>query len=599
MSVHRWLLFIGKCRRSHAFAGVVAALCVVFAVASASASSFQASESSLQGTGRAVLASADPAAGGPVSVVTPGESCSSLAALDLTGLSGASTQINSASTATAPGGWSYCNVTGTIAPQDQFQLELPLTTYTQRYLETGCSGGCGIVSISAPAAHSCLPVNNGEFAEATDDEGHTSGGATFGVNPELRADFGYLTEHQLAVVAKTIIKDFYGSGPSYSYYDGCSQGGNEALNEAQRYPRDFNGIIAGAPAMITQELNSFYQAWLANADWTASRQPILTATQLPLLHNAVMAACAGADGQIDNPFNCHFDPSTLLCQGAAPANCLTAAQVAVVKKIYSGPVDAQGQRLYPGGEPYGSELAWSGWMVPQPGQSYTQTIAPSIAGGWLKYEAFDGVLPGSQTSVAQHAAFTAAAFASAEKLAGLYDADNPDLSAFRAAGGKLILWQGWADQAVSPYGTIDYYTEMTKVMGGLSATEAFARLFMLPGVFHCGGGDAPNQIDAVDPLLSWVEHGTAPASVLATETNATSPNTVVAQRPIFPYPEISQYNGTGNVNNPASYTGVPSTALPTTTWIGHFPSAPPLWCSYSGTNYVCTPDDRSADRVPH
>jgi hypothetical protein len=388
-------------------------------------------------------------------------------------------------------------------------------------------------------------------------------------------------------VAKTIITDFYGSGPSYSYFDGCSQGGHEGLTEAQRYPTDFNGIIAGAPASIVQELNTFYQPWLANVDWTASGQPILTSTQLPLLHDAVMAACAGADGQIDNPFNCHFDPSTLQCQTAAQTNCLTPAQVAVVKKIYSGPVDPQGRRLYPGGEPYGSELAWSPWMIPAPGQGYTQTVAFSIGAPWLKYLSFSGVLPGSQTSVMQHAAFTDSAFATAKKLAGLYDADDPDLSAFRAAGGKLIMWQGWADQAISPYGTIDYYTDMTQLMGGLHATRQFARLFMLPGVFHCGGGNAPNQLDAVDAMLAWVEQGTAPKSLMATETSSTSPTTVVAQRPIFPYPAISKYNGTGNVNDPSSYSREPNKAMPTTTWLGHFPSARPLWCGYHGTNYVC------------
>lgn len=528
----------------------------------------------------------------PVSVLTPVQTCAQLAALDLTGLPGAPTQIDSATTATAPGGWNYCNVTGTIAPQDQFELQLPLTTYTQRYLQTGCGGLCGTLSISAPASINCLPVSNGEFAEASDDEGHTSGGGTFGANPELRADFGYITEHELAVVAKTLIKDFYGSAPSYSYYDGCSQGGHEALLEAQRYPRDFNGVIAGAPAMITQELNSFYQPWLANVDWASSGQPILTTAQLPLLHNAVLAACDGqdglVDGQIDDPRNCDFDPASLQCAGAAGPTCLTAAQVAVVKKIYSGPIDPEGERLYPGGEPLGSELAWAGWMIPEPGQTFASTIAASIGGSWLKWLAFDGVRPGSQTSVLQHAVFTRAEFEKLRRLAGLYNANDPDLSAFRAAGGKLIIWQGWADQAISPYGTIDYYTAMTKDMGGLAATQRFARLFMLPGVNHCGGGQAPNQIDMIDPVLAWVEHGQAPASVIATETSTTSPATVVRTRPVYPYPEVARYNGTGSINLAANFHGVvPATPQRTTTWLGTFPSAPLLWCSYRGSDYVC------------
>ena len=526
-------------------------------------------------------------------LLTPVQGCAQLATLDLTGLPGAPTQIDSATTATAPAGWSYCDVTGTIAPQDQFELQLPLTTYTQRYLQTGCGGLCGTLSISAPASYNCVPLNNGEFAEASDNEGHTSGGGTFGENPELRADFGYVTEHELAVVAKTLITDFYGSPPSYSYFDGCSQGGHEALLEAQRYPQDFNGIIAGAPAMITQDLNAFYQPWLANVDWTSSGQPILTADQLPLLHNAVLAACDGndglVDGQIDDPRACNFNPATLQCPGAAEPTCLTAAQVAVVDKIYSGPADPQGQRLYPGGEPYGSELAWAGWMIPEPGQAYASTIAALIGGEWLKWMAFDGVPPGSQTSDLQHAVFTQAEFEKVQRLAGLYDADNPDLSAFRADGGKLIIWQGWADQAISPYGTIDYYTDMTKDLGGLAATQQFARLFMLPGVNHCGGGQAPNQIDMLDPMLNWVENGAAPASVIATELSATSPATVVRTRPVYPYPEVARYDGTGSINLAANFHGViPATPQRTTTWLGSFPAAPALWCSYRGTAYVCT-----------
>jgi Tannase and feruloyl esterase len=519
------------------------------------------------------------------SVRAPVHSCASLAQLDLSGLAGASTQIDSAAPATAASGWSYCDVIGTIAPQNQFELQLPLRTYTQRYLQVGCGELCGTLSVVVPGAYGCAPVNDGGFAQASDDEGHTSGGGTFGENPELRADFAYISEHQLAIAAKAIIADFYGARPSYSYYDGCSNGGHEALSEAIRYPHDFNGIVAGAPAMIVQEMNVFFQPWLANVDFSGAGEPILTAAQLPVLHDAVMAACAGADGQIDDPFACHFDPGKLRCHGAAAASCLTAAQVAAARRIYAGPRDPQGQRLYPGGEPYGSELAWLGWLVPYPGQGYTQTIAYQLAAAWLKFMAFAHVQGGTQTAILEHAAFTRAEFRAARALAGLYDSDNPDLRAFEAAGGKLILWQGWADEAVSPYGTVDYYTQMTRVMGGLSATERFARLFMLPGVFHCHGGSAPDQLDAIDAILRWVERGGAPASILATETDPTG--AVVATRPIFPYPEASSYDGSGPPAAASSYRGVPSRSLPTTHWLGRFPGAPALWCSYRDSRYAC------------
>ena len=558
------------------FLGLLAALCVLWAIALAVPTARAST---------AALARAHVAA--PTSVLATTETCAQIGATDLTGIPDAPTQINSATVETSPQGFSYCDVTGTIAPQDQFEIQLPLTTYTQRYLQTGCSGSCGSTSISAPGAYGCVPVNNGEFVEASDDEGHTSGGGTFGENPELRADFGYLTEHQLDLVARTLITAFYGSPPSYSYYDGCSQGGNEALTEAERYPSDFNGIVAGAPASITQELNSFYQPWLANVDWIDSDQtPILTAAQLPVLHDAVMAACAGLDGQIDDPLHCHFDPASIECSASQTTDCLTPQQVQVVDKIYSGPVTETGKRLYPGGEPYGSELAWAGWMIPAPGQTYSQTVASAIGGSWLKFLSHPGVVPGSQTSVVQNAQFTPAAFDAARRLAGLYDADNPNLSAFRADGGKLIMWQGWADQAVSPYGTTDFYTAMTQRLGGLAATQSFARLFMLPGVFHCGGGSAPNQIDALDAVLGWVEQDVAPGSLLATETSPSSPSTVIATRPIFPYPEKSHFAG-GDPSSASNYVGVPSTKLPTTTWLGSFPSAARLWCGYHGDTYAC------------
>ena len=540
-------------------------------------------------TGVQAPATASPRAGlrhAPVATLQPKRTCLSLAQLDLTGLAGASAQIASVATATAPAGWSYCDVTGTIAPQDDFDLQLPLSSYTQRYLQVGCGELCGTLSIVVPGAYSCAPVNNGGFAVASDDEGHSGGGGTFGTDLELRADFAYVSEHELAVVAKAIIARFYGRRPSYSYYDGCSNGGHEALDEAERYPRDFNGIVAGAPAMIVQEQNAFFQPWLANVDWSHGKA-VLAASQLPLLHAAVMAACGSADGQVDDPLRCHFDPKALLCQGAPSASCLTAAQVAVVRRIYSGPLDSQGERLYPGGAPYGSELAWTVWFIPYPGQAYDESIAYRLGAEWLKFMAFGRVGPGTQGHAVEDASFTKARFEQTRALAGLYDADDPNLSAFRASGGKLILWQGWADEAISPYGTVDYYTAITRRMGGLAATERFARLFMLPGVNHCQGGNAPNQLDAMDAILGWVERGSAPGSILATETDPNNPASVIATRPIYPYPDLSRYDGSGPVSAAASYHRVTSTALPTTSWLGTFPGGPAVWCGYHHGSYGC------------
>jgi feruloyl esterase len=220
-----------------------------------------------------------------------------------------------------------------------------------------------------------------------------------------------------------------------------------------------------------------------------------------------------------------------------------------VRKIYSGPVDSRGERLYPGGEAMGSELAWAGWMVPVPPQATQRdTISWSIGNGWVKYLAFEHNPPISSTL--NDIAFDRRTFGQVRRLAGLYDAIDPDLSAFRNAGGKLILWHGWADQAIPPTGTVAYYQAVQDRMGGLAATQRFARMFMFPGVLHCGGGTAPNSFDLLTPLMNWVEDRAAPARVVATQTDG---DTVVRTRPVFPYPLVARYTGTGSTDDAANF----------------------------------------------
>jgi hypothetical protein len=224
-------------------------------------------------------------------------SCAQLAGVDVSQAVGASVGITSATAGTAQqGGYPVCDVKGVIAPQIQFELTLPTNTYTGRYLQTGCGGLCGNLSIQAPAATGCAPLNNGEFAMASDNMGHVAAGnndGNFGTDPQLRIDFAYRADHVLALAAKALIGQFYGGPPQYSYFDGCSEGGHEGLAEVQRYPHDFNGVLAGAPATITQELNTFYQPWLAGADFDSSGHQIMPASKLALLHLAVLANCDG------------------------------------------------------------------------------------------------------------------------------------------------------------------------------------------------------------------------------------------------------------------------------------------------------------------
>ena len=489
-------------------------------------------------------------------------------------MTGVPVSITSAASTTAtPGGWSACDVHGNIAPQEQFEAFLPTSTWRQLYLQTGCGGFCGTVSIAAQQATGCVPLTSGQFVMASDNEGHfgtTAFDGTFGADAQLRDDFGHLSEHLLAVFMKQLIKIFYGTSPAYSFYDGCSQGGHEGLMEAQQFPRDFNGIVASAPASITQPLNVWYQAWNALANQGPTGQPILTADKLPILHAAVVKACGQLNGLVMDPMTCHFDPASIQCPADATstANCLTAAQVTVVRKLYEGPRDAQGTLMYPGWQVPGSELNWLPWVVPAAGAAAASTIDPSIALNTIRYLAYPGINPRLGLN---DVPFTAAGFRQIMGATGsTFDATDPDLSAFRDAGGKLLIYHGLADPAISPIGTIAYYQAVQDQMGGLAATEKFARLFLIPGMSHCTGGQGPNSFDALTAVINWVEQGTAPASLLTTQTpTAADP---VQSLPAYPYPLMATYNGTGNVNLASSY----HAALPAepfdahVNWLGSF-----------------------------
>lgn len=525
--------------------------------------------------GTAGAAATTPAV--PSSAITPAMSCAQVAQLDLGALPGASTEISSATALAAKdnsqGPWDACDVKGLIAPQLQFELRLPTTTWQGDYLQDGCGGYCGAVGINTQAAAGCLPLTNGAFAIASDNEGHFGAAAfsaSFGADPTLRASFGYQSEHQLAVAAKAIIAKFYGTPARHAYFDGCSQGGHEGLTEAQRFPRDFNGIVAGSPASILTELNVFYQGWMSQANTAADGSPILTLADLAPLHAAVVKACDAADGTVDgliaDPLACHFDPGTLACHAGGTGFCLSPAKVDTVRKLYAGPRDAQGTLLYPGWQLPGSEANWVAWVVPV--AAGAASIDQGIAQETLRYVVNPGI-DGNATF--RDVRFTPAEF---QRLTsandGTYDAIDPDLSAFRAAGGKLILWAGWADPAISPVGTVAYYQAVQQAMGGAAATSRFARLFMLPGVSHCGGGDGPNTFDALTAITNWVTGNQAPDRLLTSTVDATG--TTTATRPVFAWPLMAVDTTGGPVNQASSYTARPSTPLDPVHWLGSFRS---------------------------
>jgi Tannase and feruloyl esterase len=536
-----------------------------------------------------VPAAARGSSSGPP-VVLPRTDCASLAGQDLSGTPGAPAVIGSATAATSPDGSAACEVKGTVAPQIQFDVFLPTKTWRQRYLQIGCASFCGNIDFYADATDGCVPLNRGDFVLATDNEGHVgvSGfDATFGADPQLRVDFGYRSDHVVALVAKRLISLYYGQGPRYSYFDGCSQGGHEGMTEAQRYPHDFDGIVAGAPASSLTSLIVWSAGWHATANTDARGRPILTAAKLPALHAAVLRECDAkdglADGQIDDPRACAFDPRSLRCAtGTDSANCLTDAQIGAVRKLYAGPRDEKGRLMYPGGEPVGSEANWARWVTP------TAAGDPSATEGnatnALKYLAYPSARP-SATLHDLH--YDSATFREIYRRAGVYDATDPDLTAFRAAGGKLLLWHGWADPAISPYGTIAYYHALTERMGGTDATQRFARLFMLPAVSHCGDGQGPDAIDALTPTLAWVENGVAPDRLVATKRQD---DTVVRTRPVYPYPTVARYDGSGSTDDAANFapTPPPTRYEDDIPWLGSFRSGYEQTCGWHDGRWSCT-----------
>jgi feruloyl esterase len=367
-------------------------------------------------------------------------------------------------------------------------------------------------------------------------------------NPTAEAEFGYLSVHQTAVVGKQILAAYYGTGPSLSYFDGCSTGGRQALEEVQRYPTDFNGVVAGAPVLDMTGLMIEY-TWDMKALHATATSSDIPAEKLPVIGNAVMAECDAidglVDGQIDDPRRCDFDPDTLLCPGADAPNCLTAVQVAALKQIYAGPTNSANQQLYPGLSVGGEtpDLSFNGWDL------WLVNYADIGSGGQftimdqsLRYLAFNPDQPNFD--------FNTFNFNSdpvhMKNAASVFNATNVDVQAFKDAGGKLLMYQGWSDASAAPLRTIDYFSAMDP------GDDSFVRLFMAPGMFHCDHGLGPNSFDYLTALEQWVEGGQAPASLLATHFNDFT-NLPDRTRPLCPYPQVASYNGSGDINDAANF----------------------------------------------
>ncbi len=482
----------------------------------------------------------------------PVMACAAVAQMDLHGVTDGSVTIQSAAVVTTGAPAPYCAVRGTIAPADIFVMRLPVNGWTQRYVQTGCGGLCGNAGINYAAASTCPVVTDGTVASASTDMGHEglNDGSWAADNPQAQIDFAYRGMHATAQVAKAIIAKFYGQRPVYSYFDGCSDGGREALMEAQRFPDDFNGIVAGAPANDIVVQNTFHHGWNVLANKDANGNAILLAAKLPLIHAAVLAACdrldGVVDGLIDDPRQCHFQPASLKCiAGQDPATCLSDAEAAVVQRLHDGATDAQGRHLEQKiAHEWGSELDWTLFVPAAVGQP---TFSESIALSYLRYLAYFNVAAPSYELT--DLKFDVPTFWRTVRTSSYIAATDPDLSDFANRGNKLLLWHGWADQHITPQSTLEYYDAMRETMGE-HVVDRFARLYLLPGVAHCGGGEGPDTVDLLTPLMAWVEGGTPAGQVIASKV---VDGNVTRTRPVFPFPTVARYTGSGSIDDAANF----------------------------------------------
>jgi len=533
--------------------------------------------------------------------------CEQLARADFESIPGAPTRISKAQVQTdAKTGAEFCRITGYVAPQVQFELRLPTKTWTQRLLMTGCGGLCGNIGLFVSHADDCLPVQRGEIAIVATDMGHEGNGGVWAKDdPALRTDFAYRGIHVVALAAKAIIAKYYGQPQAYAYFSGCSDGGREALMEAQRFPTDFDGITAGAPAANFVVQNSFYHAWNAVKNTGADGQQILTPERVGILHTAVLKACdkldGGVDGLIVDPTQCHFDPATIQCKpGAATDTCLTAAEVAVAKAFYDGAHDDQGNRFVVGGLQPGSELAWVGVEIsPFPGMPL---FGLSAAGDATKYLLNWPSLP-TEWTVLKDFTFDKPAFDRFTASYPLYNATNPDLSGYFGRGGKLIMWHGWSDPHISPINSIAYYRGVEATLGAQTARDNM-RFYLFPGLYHCGGGDGLNTFDILTPVMAWVESGKAPEALQASHSDQrmgpppsdeAKPAGIPAGLPslgaapqagatvmVEPYPLLADFNGKTKAVNGYALFNPPA-------WAGEhlFKPYKPVTCGFNGDTYTC------------
>ena len=447
----------------------------------------------------------------------------------------------------------FCRVAGVTEPAVQFEVWLPMADWNGKYQGVGNGGMAGTISYAAMAG----ALGRG-YATASTDTGHEAGPISFDASwasgrPDLIADFGHRSLHLTTRNGKALTEAFYTEPPAYSYYVGCSKGGQQGLMEAQRYPDDFDGLIAGNPANDWTRFYAGAHLWYSQA-MLADVESWIPPSKLPALGNAVNNFCDAREGIEDgilmNPLACDFEPSQLQCPaGVDNDSCLTAKQVTAVEKIWSGVRDSSGELIFPGLVP-GGEAASGGWGTWVTGSELFRSLHWLGGEGFFRWFVFDD--PDWDFTKFDYNADLQYAL---EKVGPDVDSNDPDLRPLRDSGAKLIVYHGWSDPDISPVASLNYYDRVVDVIAedmpqadrsaALASTRDFYRLFMVPGMAHCSGGPGPDRFDALSALENWVERGIAPESLVARKIEG---GEVVRSRPLCPHPEVAVYNGSGSTD---------------------------------------------------
>jgi hypothetical protein len=505
-----------------------------------------------------VMAIAHAQAAGPAD---PAKACAALAAFDFTRIPDAATRISSATSVPAADNQpAVCRVLGYVTPNVGIEMRLPDATWNGKLYHGGCGGLCGSTAVMLDEFRAGDEALARGYAIVASDMGHRGASVLDGQwargNPAAQIDFAYRATHVATLAAKAIVERFYGTAAQRTYFEGCSTGGRQGLMEAQRFPADFDGIIVGCP-ILSQATESVHVAWSVRANLDARGQPILKDEQLPLLHSAMIAACdardGAKDGMIADPRACNFDPNRMRCKAKTTADCLTPIQVDAVRKLYQGARNSRGEALTPGGAVVGSELEWAEAFVSAGSE---QPFEERLANEYLtQLGLFDASVraPGVRELNFDR---------DPPRLAlsdALSNASNPDLRAFRERGGRLILHQGWSDPSTAALSTLDYYETVTRVMGGREQVGEFARLYLLPGVGHCGGGKGADVVDFLSALEAWVEREVVPDLLVGyhilgevdpgAQRFPVDPAQVAFSRPQYPYPAFARYSGKGEMRD--------------------------------------------------